>query len=62
MQVIEKAGGGGWTRTNDLGIMSLIRGSENKQDQSLTSADSGKVRQNPQPRRNKGRKDDPNAT
>jgi len=46
-------GGGGWTRTNDLGIMSPIRPAENKADQQLPSADSGKVLQNPQPRRNK---------
>jgi hypothetical protein len=49
----DKIGGGGWTRTNDLGIMSLIKDTENKANQQLPTANSGKPRQNTQPRRNK---------
>jgi len=44
-------GGGGWTRTNDLRIMSPIGGAENTETKDLASAKSGKVMQNPhQPR------------
>ena len=54
---VRAATGGGWTRTNDLGIMSHPTGADSKelqQDSSAdSSADSGKVLQNPQPRRNK---------
>src|ERR1700730_10572161 len=45
-------GGGGWTRTNDLRIMSSIPDSESKQNQIVSSEEWGKVGQNPQPRRN----------
>jgi hypothetical protein len=47
-EVIDKAGGGGWTRTNDLGIMSPSREIEAKEDKGLSFAESSKVRQNPQ--------------
>jgi hypothetical protein len=48
-----KFGGGGRTRTYDLRIMSQISDSDSKENQQLPSAESGKVLQNPQPRRNK---------
>ena len=50
--VLENNGGGCWTRTNDLRIMSSISDSDSKQNQVVSSAESGKVGQNPQPRRN----------
>ena len=46
-------GGGRWTRTSDLGIMSPATPVAGKEDKALSSADSGKLLQNPQPRRNK---------
>jgi hypothetical protein len=46
-------GGGGWTRTNDLRIMSQATDSENKENPAILLAESGKVLQNPQPPRNK---------
>jgi len=52
LQTIEEIGGGGWTRTNDLRIMSSIPDSDSKQNQVLSSAESGQVGQNPQLRRN----------
>jgi hypothetical protein len=39
--------------TYDLRIMSCPAPIENKADQQLTSEESGKVRQNPQPKRNR---------
>jgi len=49
----EEFGGGEWTRTTDLRIMSRPTGADSKEVQQDESADSGKVLQNPQPRRNK---------
>jgi len=46
-------GGGGRTRTYDLRIMSRPANAESKADQQLNSEESGKPRQNPQPRRNR---------
>jgi Phage integrase family len=51
-EVADLIGGGGWTRTSDLRIMSRSDATENKADQQLTSEDSGKIGQNPQARRN----------
>jgi hypothetical protein len=51
-EVIEKIGGGGWTRTNDLGIMSPSGQIEDEEDKELGSAKSSKVLQNPQQNRN----------
>jgi hypothetical protein len=48
-----RIGGGGRTRTYDLRIMSQSTESDSKQDQQVTSAESGKLLQNPQPPRNK---------
>ena len=53
LQVIEGTGGGGRTRTYDLRIMSRQTDTGSKGLQQDTSADSGKVLQNPQPVRNK---------
>ncbi len=47
------AGGGGWTRTNDLRIMSPLTPIAGKEDKALSSAESGKVLQDPQRPRNK---------
>jgi hypothetical protein len=52
-EVAELIGGGGWTRTNDLRIMRPVTPVAGKEDKRLSSADSGKVQQNPQPRRNR---------
>jgi hypothetical protein len=52
-ELIDKTGGGGWTRTNDLGIMSPSGRIEGKEDKGLASAKSSKVLQNPQQNRNK---------
>jgi hypothetical protein len=49
----ENAGGPGRTRTYNQQIMSQGTDSDNKENPALPSADSGKVRQNPQPPRNK---------
>jgi hypothetical protein len=46
-------GGGAWTRTTDLRIMSSEPPVADKEDKGLSSAESGKVPQNPQPPRNK---------
>jgi hypothetical protein len=46
-------GGGGWTRTNDLRIISCPPAVDSTQLKQDSSADSGKVLQNPQPPRNK---------
>jgi hypothetical protein len=48
-----QSGGGGWTRTNDLGIMSPSGEIEGKEDKRLSSAKSSKVLQNPQQNSNK---------
>src|SRR5579863_2461783 len=48
----KRIGGGGWTRTNDLRIMSCPPGTDSTQLQQDSSADSGKVLQNPHPPRN----------
>jgi hypothetical protein len=53
VQAIEKVGGGAWTRTTDLRIMSRPSGTDSKELKQLNSADSGKLLQNPQPPRNK---------
>jgi hypothetical protein len=53
VQVVDKIGGGGRTRTYDLRIMSRQAGAESKELQQDSSADAGKVLQNPQPPRNK---------
>ena len=42
-------GGGRWTRTNGLRIMSQATDSENKGNPALSPAESGKVLQNPHP-------------
>ena len=47
-----KSGGGGWTRTNDLRIMSSEPPVADKEDKVLSSAKSREVLQNPQPPRN----------
>jgi hypothetical protein len=52
LQVIEEIGGGGRTRTYDLRIMSSEPPDVDKEDKGLSSAESGKVLQNPQPPRN----------
>jgi hypothetical protein len=49
----ENLGGPGRTRTYNQQIMSQGTDSDNKENPALPSADSGKVRQNPQPPRNK---------
>ena len=49
----EKIGGGGWTRTNDLGIMSPSREIEGEEDKRLSSAKSTEILQNPQQISNK---------
>ena len=46
-------GGGAWTRTTDLRIMSQFPDSENKGNPAIPSADRGKVLQNPHPTRTK---------
>jgi len=51
-QAAEEFGGGGWTRTNDLRIMRSATPVASQEDKALGSAESGKVVQNPQPRRN----------
>jgi hypothetical protein len=48
LEVVDLIGGGGWTRTNDLRIMSRPADTENKAHQQDSSAECGKVRQNPQ--------------
>jgi hypothetical protein len=55
---IESIGGGGRTRTYDLRIMSPTPVTENKLDQQFRLAESGKVRQNPQPGRNRAEEED----
>jgi hypothetical protein len=52
-ETIDKTGGGGWTRTNDLGIMSPFERIEGEEDKAVGSAESSKVRQNPQQNSNK---------
>jgi hypothetical protein len=51
-EVADLIGGGGWTRTNDLRIMSPEAPIADKEDKALSSAESGKVLQNRQPPRN----------
>jgi|HubBroStandDraft_4_1064222.scaffolds.fasta_scaffold29631_1 integrase len=53
VQVVEEIGGGAWTRTTDLRIMSSATPIAGKEDKGLSPADSGKALQNPQPPRNK---------
>jgi hypothetical protein len=53
LQVVEGIGGGGGTRTYDVRIMSPETLVASKEDKGLNSADSGKVQQNRQPRRNR---------
>ena len=54
-EVIDLIGGGGWTRTNDLRIMSPPSRADAKHLQQDSSAERGKVMQNPQlPRHRKG--------
>ena len=50
--MIDKIGGGGWTRSNDLGIMSPSGRIEGEEDKGLGSAKSSKVLQDPQQNRN----------
>jgi len=47
-EVVDLIGGGGWTRTSDLRIMSRPPVPDSKQLQQLSSAKCGKVEQNPQ--------------
>jgi len=47
-EVVDSIGGGGWTRTSDLRIMSPKEGSDSTQFQQDSSAGRGKPRQNPQ--------------
>jgi hypothetical protein len=58
LQVLDKIGGGGRTRTYDLRIMSSEPPVADKQDKGVSSAEPGKVRQNPQPRRNRDEEDE----
>ena len=51
-EVVEKLGAGERTRTSDLLITNHLPDKENKEHKPLTSANHGKVRQNPQPIRN----------
>ena len=51
-QAVEEAGRRGGTRTPDPRIRNSLTPPDSKEDQQLTSAESGKVRQNPQPPRN----------
>ncbi len=46
-------GGVGWTRTNDLRIMSSATPAAGKEDKAHSAAESGKALQNPQPQRNR---------
>jgi hypothetical protein len=55
MQAVEGIGGGGRTRTYDLGIMSCDPPMPSKEDTQLSSAESGKIPQDPQPPRNNER-------
>ena len=48
VEVANLIGGGGWTRTSDLRIMSQKDGSDSKHLQQLSSAKRSKVKQNPQ--------------
>jgi hypothetical protein len=57
-EVIDLIGGGAWTRTTDLRIMSRPAVAESSQLQQDSSADSGKVLQNPHPPRTKKWADD----
>jgi len=50
---LDLIGGGGWTRTNDLRIMSRSTGADSKELQQDSSVDSGKVLQNPHHKRTK---------
>jgi len=53
-------GGGGWTRTNDLRIMRSVTPVAGQEDKTLSSAESGKVLQSPQPSRNQEQPESPN--
>ena len=52
-EVVDSNGDPGGSRTPNPQIRSLRADSENKENSALPSANSGKVLQNPQPRRNK---------
>jgi hypothetical protein len=52
-EVADLIGGGAWTRTTDLRIMRPPTGSDSKGLEQDSAADSGKMLQNLQPRRNK---------
>ena len=54
-EVVELLGGGEWTRTTDLRIMSGFDATDSKEDQPLTSAERGKTKQNPQTIRKQNR-------
>jgi hypothetical protein len=58
-QVVETMGGGGRTRTYDLRIMSSEPPTAGKEDKELSSAESGKILQDPQPPRNNEQASDP---
>jgi hypothetical protein len=51
-EVVDLIGGGEWTRTTDLRIMSASTPTDNTEDQQHSSAENGEKRQNPQPPRN----------
>src|SRR5260370_13433928 len=53
LQVLERTGGGGRTRTYDLRIMRPNAPSQHQSESASPSENSGKVLQNPQPPRNK---------
>jgi hypothetical protein len=55
-------GGGAWTRTTDLRIMSRPAVADSKQLQQDSSADSGKLLQDPQPPRNKQERKEKNES
>ena len=48
LKTLERIDGGGWTRTNDLRIMSLSSRADSKDLQQDSSAEHGKVLKNPQ--------------
>jgi hypothetical protein len=51
-EVVDLIGGDGRTRTYDPRIMSASPPTDSKEDQQLSSEESGKTKQNPQPGRN----------
>ena len=50
--VVDLTGGGEWTRTTDLRIMSESLVADKEGDQQLSPAECGKIQQNPQAPRN----------